>query len=649
MNRITLLILGFCALNNLLYAQILNDSVSVYGIKSTSYFYEEDYSYFGNKKRSLDSSISSINQYNRQFINNGLYQNLGVFGTASKSILPSFSQTVGLETGINSYDIYAQNPTRIKYYDSHSPYTNLDYFQGTTGENYLKGNVNRPISKNANIGLSVGRFTSRKIIGTTGNKLLDRLADNYEVILYGAAKTKNDRYRVLFNLYSFKHFVNENGGLKNVLTKGNLNGDSLLESYPTDNVFWENIEARTFDARRNVRIYHDIKFDSLAKIGLFHTFEWKERENMFYNEAINLPSSTDPNQLLTNAYYSTKRTDNHYFYRGVENKLGIQGTNKLIDYQFFYKHRNYNLKQLSEQDTSKNSSYKLGHLKAADQFMGGQLRFKWNDKLYLQAKSEIMLNFSNNSIGSVKDLQVKNAYLYEVTVNHVLGKIGFRKTSTPPTIMQTYMNNNNFRWTNNVKDTLINTTTYFGQVAKNITRHRVALSIDYNKIANYRYFDSNALPSTAQTDVEIVTINGFYGIRLWRIYLDNQVIYTNVMKGEDYYRAPKIYNNSKLYYQAKLFDKVLLLNVGVEMRRFSAYKADAYMPVTQQFYLQNAIEAQGKPIFDFFLTGKIKECVLWFKMQNIYSETIGNKYFVTPNYPGMRTSFIFGVNWTLFN
>lgn len=632
-----------------LFAQILNDSVSVYGTKSTRYFLEEDYAFFGNKTRKLDTTISQANQYTRQFTNDNYYQNLGVFGTAAKPLFPLLNNAIGLKTGFNAYDLYAQDPSNVKYYDSHSAYTNIDYFQGTTGENYLKGNINRPISKNMNVGLSVARFTSRKIVGTTGNKLLDRLADNYNIIFYGSGKSKNDRYRILFNLQSFKHFVNENGGLKNILTGGSLNSDSLLDSYPTKTVFWPSTEARTYDGRRNVRIYQDFKFDSLAKIGLFNCFEWSERENLFYNEAINLPTATDPNQLLTTAFYNRTRTDNHYFYRGIENKAGIQGKYRVFDFQMFYRLRNYNLKQYTVQDTIKNSPYKLGHLKANDHFVGAQVKVKWSENLFLHAQVENMINFVNNSEGNVRNLKVKNSYFYDISVNHILGKIGYRTSLSPPTLMQTYMNNNNFRWTNTINDTLIKSTSFYLRFNKNITRHRISVNVDYHKINNYRYFDTEAKPATAKGDVEFATINAFYGIKLWRIFIDNQIIYTNIFKGEDYYRAPTLFSHSKIYYGAILFNKVLLLNIGVEMRQFSAYKADAYMPVTQQFYLQNAIQAQGKPVFDFFVTSKIKDCVIWLKMQNIYSETVGNKYFTTPNYPGMRTSFIFGVNWTLFN
>ena len=73
------------------------------------------------------------------------------------------------------------------------------------------------------------------------------------------------------------------------------------------------------------------------------------------------------------------------------------------------------------------------------------------------------------------------------------------------------------------------------------------------------------------------------------------------------------------------------------------------MPVTQQFFVQNDFLVQGYPVVDLFLNADIKTVNVFLKMSHANYELTEPVYFVTPYYPGMRRSFVFGLIWRFFD
>jgi hypothetical protein len=66
-------------------------------------------------------------------------------------------------------------------------------------------------------------------------------------------------------------------------------------------------------------------------------------------------------------------------------------------------------------------------------------------------------------------------------------------------------------------------------------------------------------------------------------------------------------------------------------------------------HLQNDFWIGSYPVVDIFLTADIKTLNVFLKMSHINEGLTDPGYFVTPFYPGMRTSFIFGIKWMFFD
>jgi hypothetical protein len=89
---------------------------------------------------------------------------------------------------------------------------------------------------------------------------------------------------------------------------------------------------------------------------------------------------------------------------------------------------------------------------------------------------------------------------------------------------------------------------------------------------------------------------------------------------------------------------------GFDVQYRLGYFADAYMPATMQFYVQNFQSVQPNTVVDFFINARLKNARVFFKLTNLNELLGANKgYYASPYYPAMRGSFQFGVNWFLFD
>jgi hypothetical protein len=93
----------------------------------------------------------------------------------------------------------------------------------------------------------------------------------------------------------------------------------------------------------------------------------------------------------------------------------------------------------------------------------------------------------------------------------------------------------------------------------------------------------------------------------------------------------------------------LIGQFGVQVYTPSDYQADAYMPVTQQFYLQNDFIVRRYPVAEVFITADIKNLNVFLKMANVAQDLTAKGYFMTPYYPANQRSFIFGIKWMFFD
>src|SRR6478735_8433546 len=183
----------------------------LYGPKTTRVIREANFFRGNYSEVMVDTSLNNMYSPYYWFSDTTFQQTLGNIGTATKPLLFQLPDRIGARLGRNAFDLYAYKPENILYYNTRSPYTKLEFLQGTLGEGVFEGEFNRNITPWWNAGIAYRRITADKQIG--GVRREQQVVHNGAKI-YTHIQTKNNRYHL------FAHYLNnnqkflENGGIR---------------------------------------------------------------------------------------------------------------------------------------------------------------------------------------------------------------------------------------------------------------------------------------------------------------------------------------------------------------------------------------------------------------------------------------------------
>lgn len=600
-------------------AQIIDDTTKVlYGPKTTLRLYENDVLEGRYLQQRIDTTIQNMHNERFWYHDTVYYQHLGNIGTAAKPILFRLPTRIGARSGRNAFNRYAYNPERINYYDTRSPYSHIYYIQGQRGEQVFEGTHARNITPRWNAGVAYQIITGNRQIGVS-NLRRDGYVSNQAVKAFTHYRSENDKYDLFANYTHLNHEQIEFGGI----LPGPLDStQNDLFKYQAELTNLNQAASREF--RSNYHLLHIYKLAG-EDLKLYHSFDWGRQRNIFQDDQI--PYLGDSVFFYPEIRYDSARTNDKTVYREMENVFGVTGNNKLSFYKAYVKQRSSKM-EYTVLDTLNNSSAieRFNQL-----FVGGQLRLMYG-KALVSVDGEFQMT---------RD--------YKVSATAKLGPLQgtMARVLRSPSMIEQRLISNHFNWPNTFNNSVTDRIegTYASKLGE---RQLVRLTGHYNNIKRHIYFNEEAIPEQMPENQQIFGAELKHHIRFGAIHFENFVAYTNT--GESpVIRIPEWLVDSKLYFQGFLFKKALLGQFGVQMYLPSEYQADAYMPVTQQFYLQNDFWIRTYPVVDVFLTADIKSLNVFLKMSHLNEGLTDPGYFVTPYYPGMRTSFIFGIKWMFFD
>ncbi|MFQ3576611.1 MAG: putative porin [Cytophagales bacterium] len=625
----------------------MSDSVSSYGYKSTFYFKEENYLHLDSGQSVLDTnSWKNLYDYIGQTDLKKSFQFLGVLGTASRELYRPVENKIGFRNGWDVYDHLQLKSENNLYFAPRSPYTRLNYLQSSTGENRLETTFSRSISQNVQFGFQLNRFTSRKNIGLLGQRSLDKLSDHYNFMGYFALKTKNEHYRALISCAAMRHWTIESGGLIHPLDR-TLKKDSIIESFITQPVYFNtNNSTRTISELNKIRLFHDFApFERRMRV--YHIADLSSERNAFYTASFPDINNQRPNYrtFFENAFFDTTSTNYYLKNRMLENELGLSFRNQVFFMNAFISRNDFGFEEVQNQDNFSDSA-RTGQPQFSSQFLGMKAMLFLSDKFTLKVQAKYQISFSSSEKKFEPYFYNRNDFENKVSLVHKNLELGVSSMQVSPNLLQTYIRSNHFIWANDFKAQNINSIFSTGDFfIKN--RHRFRWHLEFQSINHLVYYDQKALPQQSNQNINLSKIGLFYGLRLWKFHFDNQLIYAQTNRKE-LIRVPEINAFNKTYFESFLFKKALNIQIGVLSTYQSSYLGLAYMPATQTFHLQDQFQTQGFPNISPFVCGKIKNAVLWARMVHM-NQRLTNGYFETPNYPALRTSFVFGINWEFFN
>jgi hypothetical protein len=201
---------------------------------------------------------------------------------------------------------------------------------------------------------------------------------------------------------------------------------------------------------------------------------------------------------------------------------------------------------------------------------------------------------------------------------------------------------NHFRWENDFK-----AATYLTFNLK-YNFKSYCIGVKQTTISNLIYFGTDARPTQFEGIFSIREAYLSFYQKLWRFEFEGFASLQKSSK-EEVMHLPLLMGRLKIGYAQPVFHKAATLYPSITVRYFTKYYADAYMPATRTFYLQNEVQIGNFPFIDMALAIKVKKAHIYVAYSNMFLLTGNYNSFIAPHYP-MRDSRIFiGVNWRLFN
>lgn len=201
---------------------------------------------------------------------------------------------------------------------------------------------------------------------------------------------------------------------------------------------------------------------------------------------------------------------------------------------------------------------------------------------------------------------------------------------------------NHFRWDNDFR-----ASTYLTFDLK-YTYKDYCIGVKNTSVSQYIYFGADAYPTQFDGSINI-----------WEAYLSfHQSIKRFEFEGfarlqkannEDVIHLPLVMARLRFSYSIPIFRKAATLQPILSVSYFTKYFADAYMPATRTFYLQNDVEIGNYPFIDLALAIKVKKANIFVSYSNMMLLTGNYDSFIAPHYPMRSSKFFLGVNWRLFN
>ena len=591
-------------------AQITDDSTKlVYGPTTSVYTYERYVQEIDSIFFPIDTAISNLEKFETVQESKIPYQNLGVNGSALKSVYYQLPKTIGKSAGYESFTPYFKTAESFKYYNTRSPFMDLDIGLGSKNRNTIDFSFSRNINPNINVGFDIHRINSDKQIGAQ-RKVGDNNVQSSTVDLYTYYASKNKKYTLLFHTLKFTHKVQETGGIK----VDDITDTPALYQYLDADIQLRNAGVQDIRVRHHLFQQYSLKpffqiyyiVDKISQENIFSDFQLGSTPNYYENFLI---SSDTTNEIST--------------FDEIKNQAGIKGkfSSKLF-YNAYLKRRDLDFKH---NNTGEN-------LSIAENYIGGKIKYLHNE---------------NNDIEGGFELLSSGEYFIEGQLNNKYFQAKYTGSVYQPSYFVEKYAGNHYDWTNDFNSTFVNTIE--GSLDLDISVFNLKPKVSITTVDDYIYFDKDKSPK----QVGLALINNYsLGANVAlknNLHFDNKIIFNDVSgDGSEAFRIPKWYINGRWYYDGIAFNDYMQFQIGFDLHWQSSFFAQGYDPITQQYHHQDDFEVKSYFVADLFFVFKAKKARIFAKMTHINQPTEGG-YMATPLYPGQQRVFDLGIHWLFFD
>ncbi|GAB3342344.1 hypothetical protein GCM10027299_57090 [Larkinella ripae] len=608
---------------------LLDDSTKlVYGPTTTRYFLESDV--LNNRKKlfPIDTTLEGTHRTNYLSRYDYLYTDLGNLGTALR---PVFYETpaFGSQTGLNAYGLYGYQTQNIRYFDTRSPYTNMYLVLGGLGQNILNFDFARNISSRLNVGFNIQRMTSDDQYSENLNSV-QRLIENWNFVAHVNYRSKDDKYTLLAHYNNLNHRSKDPGGIiePDSLTDPDLQLSPILTA------------ANSHEKRNELHVYQQYVLDTAFQV--YNTLDFRAQSYRF--DDTNLANGLDtiaqfPRPFYPRYYFDNLETRQTTLFRSIDNQFGLKGQFSMrrsaFNYRAWLRTRIYGAtNKFNAGPLLPDSSYKQNRFET---YLGGWLGYYFPDSL-TRATAEI-------------EYLLGRDFRFQGRLESKFLTAGYESVFTSPTLIQSRFISNIYQWdhTNRLSSQfdLRGTQHAYGQLNLRLGKLTLNPGLDYYLLTNYIYFDTEAVPQQLSDAFSILRTGLGLQFRAGKFTAVGQGFYTLVSRDE-VLRIPKLFANARAEYSFLLFKKLYVL-AGVQFHYKSAYFADQYMPLTQQYHLQNDVKLSDYVVAEPYANFRINRVRLFVKMAHANQGLFDRIYYSAPYFRTINRSVSFGVHWLLFD
>ena len=612
----------------------------------------------------IDTSIFHASDHEILEREHTIYSTLSNTGLAHKSMRFNYLHQVGFDMTLPAFAAYMQNESNIVSYQSVLPYSELRYVM-TAGdkEQHLNVKFGRQFSHNLfvsfafNTDYSPGLFKNNKSI------------NNYFWV-NAHYLTDNKRYGAMAYWYRNKLEMGENGGIvndedysshtesDNSVINVNLNSATnfVISSGAGIEQFFnllpqkKQVKATTPPTVDSITADTLLLLDSLPIVPqaqtktrkftlgrLCHSFSYLNNK-LYYNEASPGVAFYQPFDTLFNITKSTDSTTVRAIRNTLKwNSLGYQKYNDDIPFYLYagVTHGFYKVKHFD---------YLEGETLLARNY--NQLSVNGGIIINLFKSTRITGQGELVTLGyQIGDFDIKGQwkqFLGTSAKNYGQATFDVELKRQSANWFEEHYTSNHFRWDNDFKSA-----TYLNFDLKYSFKD-YSIGVKQTSIANLIYFGFDARPAQFDGMFSIREAYLSFYQKLWRFELEG---FASLQKSsnEEVVHLPLLHGQLRVGYSQPIFHKAAMLHPSLTIRYFTKYYADAYMPATRTFYLQNDVQIGNFPFIDLALSINVKKADIFVSYSNMFLLTGNYNAFIAPHYP-MRDSRIFiGVNWRLFN
>lgn len=594
------------------------------------------------KEYSLDSSINDFTKY-IPLKASDIY--LGNLGLAEKSIIYSPSLQPGFDPGFHAFDDYRFSFDSTRFYNTTRPYTVLSYLVGAKQEQFIDVFHTQSPKENLNFG-----FHYRKINSPGFFRNENTNDDSYNIFAH--YNTKNKRYNAYMSFIANKLNAGESGGILHdsslnnpdfsdrrliathlggsspsitgffstpLATKSGIKESGVLfrQSYDwgTGDSIKVNDTTTRYEFYPVFRVEHTLQYlktaasfsDTIPDTGYY-----RSNYGLIYPDAASLTAdhswSSFSNDLSV-MQFPVKTNQEHFIKAGA--------TFESIRGSFYYNAISF--------------SNIIGHF----EYHNLTKNEKWN----VDAYGELYL--AGNNFGDYRANASLSRYISEELGNV---QIGFVNVNQTPAFVYRFFQTNRFVAAN--PDLKKENTILLRFIAASKAL-KYSLSVNYYLLTNYTYFKNYYESDQYATAFNLLQVlfSKQFTVRHFNWYLDVAYQQTD---GASPLHVPQLWTRDRFTYENTLY-KNLVLCTGLELKYNTAYYADDYSPVLQQFISQRQVQLNmSAPDVAAFVDFRIKSFIAFCRAENLNTFVYPNIMQV-PHYPYPGFSIRIGLKWAYIN